>query len=888
MEQGDRRNFLTRIFSPERPRLEKLLFFWGICILLPVAAIFCLLNYSQNNAREAYKAKTIDVMLSAADDLQQICQPENYFYSQIKQTEQMAGLPPENSALIFDRKSSSMLPDALNQAFRQLNNLEMVLLLTADQDCNNLHVFDNPQRFPDYPKPGKRAATMIMREYMTVGSRVAKGKENNASSERLLKKIIESVFGIYLDPLLPDRNLIFGFSEKFGGSRMFIARNTVVAADGKPIFAYIAMFRESGNSLLQGLSVAQKKLAASGLSCRLIMRKAVPFPFVFASPDGSLRLFVPVTFGHLQTGIFDNKDLTSSLIDKGIMHRKPAVYPHFEICAPAWLLQQHVSAGYHGFMLFVLLCLSLLVLKHFHQFGMLKISIRGRLFFSVFLATALPVAIFIFYSHRYIEMRFELRKTDLAQKMKSHLKLLELAIKSKDEMTSAAVFSQLYRVRTIAGTADAEQLTRLFKEILDHTFFGVALLRNDGLFFELMGFHQENVVKLPGKLAFARELGYATAIKLFQHLELVNEKFTSQLQANSRGKKLLALANIFHSTDIDNFCRTEGLAQTSKRDFGHLRLINYKILPAKHEKHSNAAVFLLVQNIKVLVGQILDNFSRNWSFFRPEDNEGTVNITLVECLDMDGKFIDLSKTWPPATTLNTQELLLAKTVSRGKSELEIIDESSHIPVVYAGRKIAGYPVIALAGCSMNELAEQQSFWAVVIGVIFLYIILVLLVLSHMLNDLFVPTINGLLTAAKVTSEGREVVIENDFDNELAHLTGEFNVMSHQIRERERLERFISREAAMAIASESVSMQEMRPQKVKRSILFVHIKQFTQLDAQLTPDKLMNLLNMWFPFVESFVEEQKGQVDKYISDAVMAVFSDCQKETVFIDSAVAAC
>jgi len=56
-----------------------------------------------------------------------------------------------------------------------------------------------------------------------------------------------------------------------------------------------------------------------------------------------------------------------------------------------------------------------------------------------------------------------------------------------------------------------------------------------------------------------------------------------------------------------------------------------------------------------------------------------------------------------------------------------------------------------------------------------------------------------------------------------------------------------------------------------SILFSDIRSFTTISEGMTPDALVNSLNRYFGIMVDVIMEHDGMVDKYIGDAIMAVF-----------------
>ena len=62
------------------------------------------------------------------------------------------------------------------------------------------------------------------------------------------------------------------------------------------------------------------------------------------------------------------------------------------------------------------------------------------------------------------------------------------------------------------------------------------------------------------------------------------------------------------------------------------------------------------------------------------------------------------------------------------------------------------------------------------------------------------------------------------------------------------------------------------EKKELSILFSDIRSFTTISESMTPENLIKLLNRYFTPMTNAVLENKGMLDKYIGDAVMAFFN----------------
>ena len=56
-----------------------------------------------------------------------------------------------------------------------------------------------------------------------------------------------------------------------------------------------------------------------------------------------------------------------------------------------------------------------------------------------------------------------------------------------------------------------------------------------------------------------------------------------------------------------------------------------------------------------------------------------------------------------------------------------------------------------------------------------------------------------------------------------------------------------------------------------SILFADIRNFTRMSEQMTPDQTFEFINIYLAWMESAISDNNGFIDKYIGDAIMALF-----------------
>jgi len=64
----------------------------------------------------------------------------------------------------------------------------------------------------------------------------------------------------------------------------------------------------------------------------------------------------------------------------------------------------------------------------------------------------------------------------------------------------------------------------------------------------------------------------------------------------------------------------------------------------------------------------------------------------------------------------------------------------------------------------------------------------------------------------------------------------------------------------------------RPQRQTLSIMFADVRGFSTFSENLDPEQLIQIINQYFTFAARAITEQEGMIDKFMGDAVMALFN----------------
>ncbi|MBA3831533.1 MAG: HAMP domain-containing protein [Chthoniobacterales bacterium] len=109
-------------------------------------------------------------------------------------------------------------------------------------------------------------------------------------------------------------------------------------------------------------------------------------------------------------------------------------------------------------------------------------------------------------------------------------------------------------------------------------------------------------------------------------------------------------------------------------------------------------------------------------------------------------------------------------------------------------------------------------------------------------------------------------------DELGSLAASFNQMSEGLADRDRVRDLLGKVVSPEVAAELLRKDlALGGEEREVTVLFSDLRRFTSMSEELSPQETLGILNHYFTRMAAIVEKHGGVVDKYVGDALMALF-----------------
>ncbi len=209
-------------------------------------------------------------------------------------------------------------------------------------------------------------------------------------------------------------------------------------------------------------------------------------------------------------------------------------------------------------------------------------------------------------------------------------------------------------------------------------------------------------------------------------------------------------------------------------------------------------------------------------------------------------------------------------------ELSLLRPGFSIPVyIKVSSMVFGFaliPFLLIYTAFLNRV-PWDVFSGELVMMMFLSGVVLIKGLSSIYNGMQVP-LDGLIIKMKRVAGGEFVKTRIYFSDEVAHLKAGFNEMVDGLKERKELQDTFGKYLSIEIARELIKNKKVNlgGEAMEAAVMFCDIRNFTPLSEKMSASDLIDFLNSYFHYITPPIALHNGVINKFMGDAVMAIYT----------------
>jgi adenylate cyclase len=195
------------------------------------------------------------------------------------------------------------------------------------------------------------------------------------------------------------------------------------------------------------------------------------------------------------------------------------------------------------------------------------------------------------------------------------------------------------------------------------------------------------------------------------------------------------------------------------------------------------------------------------------------------------------------------------------------------------RYLGAFSRIGFSDAAVISVVKEDIAFAMVYKIqrIVMWLTGIVLSVSFIVNFYFSRSLSNpimkLTEASHQIQDGQyDLDIKSVSHDEIGDLTDSFREMAHGLAERENIKtafgKFVNKQIAELVMNNEIKLGGERKDV---AVFFSDIRSFTKISESLEPEEVVEFLNQYMTQMVHCINKTKGVVDKYIGDAIMAVW-----------------
>lgn len=231
--------------------------------------------------------------------------------------------------------------------------------------------------------------------------------------------------------------------------------------------------------------------------------------------------------------------------------------------------------------------------------------------------------------------------------------------------------------------------------------------------------------------------------------------------------------------------------------------------------------------------------------------------------------------WPTGTipfgNLAESRRWLASVFLASRTNGRMNNMSGATPYLAAGRMMGmgAYLALAYAVPLDDSSGGFTRTWGLALT---MYALFLAVLIARATTWFLTRPMASFIEAIQATSRGNLAWrVQTETLDEFGELGESLNRMTEGLQEKERMSRLVSEDVLQVVARDDDSGIRPGGQRVEATILFSDIRNFTTISETHPPEQVILMLNGYFTQMARCIKNHHGVLDKFIGDAIQAVF-----------------
>lgn len=215
------------------------------------------------------------------------------------------------------------------------------------------------------------------------------------------------------------------------------------------------------------------------------------------------------------------------------------------------------------------------------------------------------------------------------------------------------------------------------------------------------------------------------------------------------------------------------------------------------------------------------------------------------------------------------------------SEIEALEFVT--PIIYQDKRIGFTRIIYDTESIQREISDAIALSALTALAV---VIISLAVIYFLTGSISRPILEIAAASSRIARGDLEVKVVVHSTDEVGMLAREFNIMVVELKEKLHMTKFMSRSTVSMIKEHSGERAlHMGGAKDDLAFFFSDVRGFTSWSEKNRPEDVVTVLNEYLDLQSKIIRDNGGDIDKYVGDEIMAVFSGPGKEDRCLTAAI---